>query len=580
MKKIYVIILCAMTMWSCNDFLNVYPENEISADEFLYSEKDMEIYANGFLQRRLPAALDLAYADQYADNIVTRQSTTFLIGDNWRPESQTDWSISRWSQLRDANWFLNNIQKAKDMVSPEAYKHYEGVGRFWRAYFYYGAVRTWGDVPWYDHELDKDEVEEMYKPRDSREYVMDKVLEDLNFASTYCSIDPGMVASSTRITRWVALALKQRVCLFEAGWRKYHTELNLSHTAEKFYREAINAAEKLMNESPYSLVTGGDLKTQYRSLFNSDNLNEKEVIFGVAYKTGTRMHDLTWYTVSASAGASWQVPKQFIDQYLMLDGSRFTDKSGYETIPYTEEFKDRDYRLQQTVITPDYERKINGTLMKLAPDVWLSGYPLIKWIIDDDIHIGMATSANSLPFFRFAEALLTYAEAKAELGEMDEVAWNRTIRPLRERAGVNGAVPAEADPYLIAYYLNQTTDKWILEIRRERSIEMISEQVRYDDIMRWKLGPLVAQTWKGLYIPALDTGFDLNGNGTIDLTVSETGTASRNRIVLGTAYRLSNGTSGNLEYVLNRLWLDKKYLRPVPASAIQMNPNLTQNPGW
>ena len=121
MKKIFVIITSAMILGSCKDFLTVYPENDISSDQFLYSEKDMEIYANGFIQRRLPDGLGQAYADQYADNIVTRSSTTFLIGNSWRPEDQGGWSTSNWGELRDANWFLDNIQKAKDLVSPEVY---------------------------------------------------------------------------------------------------------------------------------------------------------------------------------------------------------------------------------------------------------------------------------------------------------------------------------------------------------------------------------------------------------------------------------------------------------------------------
>lgn len=585
MKKLFVILTSAVMLYSCSDFLIVYPENNLSSEEFLYSEKDMEIYVNGFLQRYLPDAIGTAYADQYADNVVTRGSTTFLIGNSWRPEDQGGWSggnTGKWAQLRDANWFLDNITKGKGGVSAEVYNHYEGVGRFWRAYFYYDMVRTFGNVPWYDHELDIADTAALYKPRDSREFVMDKVLEDLNFASTYCSTDAKVVISSTRITRWVALAFKARVCLFEGTYRKYHTELNLASSAEKFLREAMNACEVLMNESPYKLVTGGDVKTQYRSLFNSDNLSQTEVILGVAYKTDLRMHNLTWYTLSASAGSSWSLTKQFVDQYLMLDGSRFTDKTGYQTMSFGDEFKDRDNRLQQTVISPDYQRKVNGTLKKVAPDVWLSGYQLIKWIIDDDVHVGKSTSANSLPLLRFAEALLTYAEAKAEMGEMDETVWNKTIRPLRERAGVNGNVPAVYDPYLAAYYRNQTTDKWILEVRRERSIEMASEQVRYDDIMRWKLGELLAQDWQGIYIAEKDKDYDLNGDGAIDLTVSDTGSASSTRVVLGTTYKLSEGNSGYLmyNYNLGRSWLDKKYLRPIPASALQMNPALGQNPGW
>jgi len=191
--------------------------------------------------------------------------------------------------------------------------------------------------------------------------------------------------------------------------------------------------------------------------------------------------------------------------------------------------------------------------------------------------------------FRYAEVLLNYAEAKAELGEFDAPEWNKSIKLLRERAGVNGAIPADYDPYLAEYYLNQTTDKWLLEIRRERTIELVHENLRYDDLMRWKLGPLLAITWKGIYFAQKNTPYDLNNDGIMDVAVVDAEPPASSKVpgvvyvVLGSSYKLSNGNSGNLEFGFNqgRLWLDKKYLRPVPNTAIQVNPNLKpQNPGW
>jgi hypothetical protein len=147
---------------------------------------------------------------------------------------------------------------------------------------------------------------------------------------------------------------------------------------------------------------------------------------------------------------------------------------------------------------------------------------------------------------------------------------------------VNGSIPASYDPYLAAYYLNRTTDKWILEVRRERCVEMASEQVRFDDLMRWKLGELIELPWYGIYIGAKDVAYDLNGDGTPDLTVSDSGSASITRVVLGSGYRLSNGDHGYLEYgyTIDRQWTDRKYLRPIPTAALQVNPALGQNPGW
>lgn len=145
-------------------------------------------------------------------------------------------------------------------------------------------VRTFGDVPWYETTLDVDNRDELYKPRDKREVVMDKILEDLDFACTNCSTDKTLTESSTLITKWVALALKSRICLFEGTYRKYHTELGLQSSAEKFLRASITASEELMTKGPYKLLNTGDVETQYRSLFTSEELNTTEVIWGIAFK--------------------------------------------------------------------------------------------------------------------------------------------------------------------------------------------------------------------------------------------------------------------------------------------------------
>ncbi|MDR1335903.1 MAG: RagB/SusD family nutrient uptake outer membrane protein [Tannerella sp.] len=589
MKKILCVAATALLFAACTDFLTVSPENDMTEDAFFKTEKDLELYANGLLNKYLPGADEIAFADQHADNVATRSSTTFLIGDSWRPEDQGGWgdgASGKWAQLRDANWLLDRLPRVKGLVPDDVYSHYTGVGRFWRAYFYYSMVRTFGDVPWYDHELDRNETDELYKGRDSRELVMDNVLDDLNFASTYCSTDARMVTSSTRITRWVALAFKARVCLFEGTYRKYHPELNLTASSEKFLREAVDACETLMSESPYQLETGGSVDTRYRSLFNGDDLNEKEVILGAVFRAGVRMHEITWKMFSATYGANWSLTRQFVNQYLMRDGSRFTDRAGYETMSFADEFANRDCRLQQTVISPGYRRRVNGADAGVAPNFTMNftGYQLVKWAIDDEVHVGKATSANSLPVFRYAEVLLNYAEAKAELGEMGDAEWDKSVKLLRERAGVASVVPATHDPYLAQYYNSQTTDRWILEVRRERGVELAFEQLRYDDIMRWKMGDLIEKPWQGVYIAALDQGYDFNGDGTVDLTVSRSGNASATRVKIDdSTFRLSNGDSGYLTYGqhLNRMWLDKKYLRPVPASAVLVNPNLLpNNPGW
>ena len=185
--------------------------------------------------------------------------------------------------------------------------------------------------------------------------------------------------------------------------------------------------------------------------------------------------------------------------------------------------------------------------------------------------------------------MLNYAEAKAELGECDETVWNATIKPLRERAGVEGKIPVTYDPYVAAYFKNQTMDKWVLEVRRERGVELAFEGVRYDDIMRWKQGDLIENVWQGIYIPQKGEAYDLNGDGIKDVAVVDKEPPASEKIkgvqyvVIGKTNRLSEGDHGYIEFGFSqgRKWDDKKYLRPIPLTATQINPALLpQNPGW
>lgn len=592
MKKYWLIGLYALALTSCDSFLNCEPEDSFSSEGFLESESDLRLYTNGFLQSFLPSEETIAWGgDQYADFCATRSSTTFLIGDTWDDTQQGGWGTGDWGDLRQINYFLDNLPNANGKVTDAIYLHNEGVGRFWRAYFYYGMVRTFGDVPWYETTLDVDNRDELYKPRDKREVVMDKILDDLDFACTNCSTDKALTESSTLITKWVALALKSRICLFEGTYRKYHTELGLQNSAEKFLRASIAASEELMTKGPYKLLNTGDVETQYRSLFTSEELNTTEVIWGIAFKKDLRMHSITWKLFSASFGANWSLVRPFVNMYLMRDGNRFTDRTDYTTMQYMDEFQNRDCRLMQTVISPSYQRKISGTVKPDAPNFSMTstGYQLIKWAIDDDVHVGKATANNSIPIFRYAEVLLNYAEAKAELGECDETVWNATVKPLRERAGVEGKIPATYDPYVAAYFKNQTTDKWVLEVRRERGVELAFEGVRYDDIMRWKQGALLENVWQGIYIPQKGEAYDLNGDGVKDVAVVDKEPAAGDKIkgvqyvVIGKTNRLSEGDHGYIEFGFSqgRKWDDKKYLRPIPLTATQINPALLpQNPGW
>ena len=223
-----------------------------------------------------------------------------------------------------------------------------------------------------------------------------------------------------------------------------------------------------MTSKKYSLVSDpANVSTQYRKLFTSESVFTQEVIWARVYNAELNAtHNLNSNFIVQQYG-SYSLTKQFINTYLNLDGSRFTDKPGYEKTAFIDEFENRDYRLMQTVRYPGYTRKNNGTDTRYAPDFGycVTGYQPIKWVIDDtSLDSNTSPCSTSIPIIRYAEILLTYAEAKCELDEFDETVWNETIKPLRERAGVDGTMPATADPYMIEYFLGTVTDNALLEI--------------------------------------------------------------------------------------------------------------------
>ena len=526
---------------------------------------------------------------------------------NVSPDNQGGWTESSWTNLRRVNYMLDNMHRCRGRVSDEVYNHYEGVARFWRAWFYYDKVRTFGAVPWYDFTISASDKEALTKPRDSREYVMDKVLEDLTFASTYCLADAKYTKGSALINKWVALAFKSRVCLYEGTFRKYHSaravvrqavaERRLQRRQQVPARSRRGSQGDHGQRSPFSLVTG-DVKTAYRSLFTSAGLLTQEVIFGREYsKELSAFHETSWYYYSPTYGTKIAMTKKFMNTYLTTKGTPFTDIDGYKTVDFIHEFDGRDARMAQTVISPSYQMKISGRTVPYSPNwkVTRTGYHPIKWSIDDDADnvLSKAASWNSLPIIRYAEVLLNYAEAKAELGEMDAAVWDQTIAPLRSRAGVTSVIPAKADPYMEAYFLNTVTDKWILEVRRERGIELCLEMgLRWDDDMRWHMGDLLTSDnnpWTGIYIGSTSYTYDYTGLSTDDNGdpvpdfYIRPGEDTEHSIAIsntGANQTFSLNGEGNIVWEYRRVWSEKKYLRPIPLTAITRNPNLEQNALW
>lgn len=388
--------------------------------------------------------------------------------------------------------------------------------------------------------------------------------------------------------------------MYEATMRKYHpvdpstNRAWTAHESNMYLRECIKACEEIISSGIYTINdVPNKRQTQYRDLFtNADacGVYGNEFIWARDYDLSLMVtYAINNYMINPQH-ANYAFTRQFINSYLMLDGTPFTSKySDYNNVDFTTECQDRDYRLAQTIRTPGFTRDQGTTYW--APDVKFSktGYQPVKWLTDDsNKDTNVSAIASDVPLMRYAEILLAYAEAKAELGEMTEEIWNETIKPLRERAGVKSIYPTIADPYMVEYFQNKVSDPYILEVRRERGIELTMENSRYDDIIRWRQGELFARPWMGLWISAVEWPLDLNNDGTPETIVTTNGSliSTLNILMIDGAsqagHKLSEGTYGNIlpATALQRNWADYKYLKPVPTTAIQENPNLTQNPGW
>ena len=590
--KIVLLSGCLSIIASCSDYLDKTSPSKIEAGEWFYNENSLVIYTNGFINSYTPSVASLTHGDSDADYVARISQSSFYTG-SWTPNDQTGWSISDWKGIYNVNYFLKHMRETPG-VEERVLNHYEGVGRFRRAWHYFNKVQAFGAVPWYSEPIDPEDNESLYKKKDSREYVMHMVLEDLKYASENCLTDEKYVNHGV-INGYIVNAFKSRVCLYEGTYRKYHNVdpstqkpwTNEYESYEDFLNECVSAAEMVMISQVYQIKNNpANINTQYRSIFTTEKVDYSEILWAREYINGTVMHPTTWHFNSSTAGSCWSMTKDFLNTYLNRDGTRYTDDPDYKVKQYIEELSDkRDARISQTIITPSYKKKQNGVLAGYVPNfnVTRTGYQIVKFNIDDSSLESTSTSYNSIPILRYAEVLLNYAEAKAELGTFTEVDWGETIALLRSRAGVDPSVPADADPYMIWYFDNTITDKWLLEIRRERGIEMYLENLRYDDLMRWHLGHLIERPWRGVYCPE-GTMQPLNNEKTKFVSFVETKTSfdeNTQYLVSSENKYISLDSDNCLVFEqAKRVWSEKMYLRPIPQSAIDMNQNLEQNPLW
>lgn len=579
---------------SCNDsFMDRQPHTEIGVDSYFNTERDLQMYCYGLVNTP-----GYSYdSDEGTDDQATTSNVevkNIMLSPN--PTSVTINAGWDWERLYDINFFLANCDRAN--VTPDVLAHYQGVARFYRAEFYMDKVKTYSDVPWYDKVLTTDDPD-LYKARDSRDYVVGKIFEDYRFAAEHVQADQPQGA----VNKWIVLSMMARHALYEGTYRKYHDELNLQQTAADYLRMAADAAWQVMQEGGFSIYNTGHPYEDYSTLFNSPDLT-----------TNPEMIQAHYYENDVAENGFWAymfgnyIPcptKDLVQAYLMKDGSYYSSQPDYRTRQFVDEFKDRDPRIYQTLAYPGWEL-VNTMTYATGAGIYVqelnknfSGYHQIKGFInnkDENYYVGI-----DFPVIRYAEVLLTYAEAKAELGELTQDVLDQTVNLLRDRAGMpHLQMNPPVDPVMAEAFPG--VGSTLLEIRRERRVELAFEGFRFDDLMRWHAGKLLEHEPEGLYFPSLGK-FDLTGDGIEDICLipssqsipaeedKETNALGEKLVYYragtiddqnATVY-LSDGDHGTIQTIkdMGTFQEPKFYYRPIPRHEMDLNPNLgPQLFGW
>lgn len=551
MKLKYMIYMStALLTTGCNDaFLERAPQS-LNDQTFWSTANDLKTYANGFYGL-IPAGVS-NLDDTNSDTQVPNSINTFLWGQYTVPTEGGAWSQSNWSTIRKLNYFMTHYQNAQGTEAE--INTYVGEIRFFRALQYFDKIKTLGDVPWLDKDLNVDS-KELYGPKTARNEVAKKIIEDLDFAIRW--LPEAGSEEANRLNKDIARHVKARVCLHEGTYYKYHTELKYTNEADGLLQQAVEASNDLIISGKYEIYNTGHPESDYHNLFTMDDKsNLKEAILYIDYIEDKRMHNMSHGTLEANAGFS----KDFVDCILYDDGL----PKGLTTQPTTdntiaEEMAGRDPRFSQLIkndayLTDEEKEKANYD-DNYVDKFHLTGYHTIKGYIPD-LPSGYYVEFTDGIAYRYAETLLINAEAKAELKTLTQDDLDNTINKLRDRAGMPHLKKEVGftDPNWPDY--GYTLSAILQEIRRERRVELAGEGFRFDDLCRWKAGHLLdnVMTYVGKKL----------SNGKYAIVYP-------------------NYTNDNLSYQegKSRKWDDKMYLYPIATGELQRNPQLLpQNPGW
>ena len=583
-----MVAMSALLISCDKDFLERYPLDQVTEPDFFKKASDLQIYMNRFYangntggagnlfpvtsQNSRPT--DGIADDMNSDVMIGQELSARLIGNR----SITAGSSWGYNEIRTLNYFFANYERCE--ASYEQYKQYLGEAYFFRAWLYFRMLRSVGDVPWHDKVLGTSSPE-LYDPRTPRHIVVDNILADLDEAVKHLSDAKG--SGYERINKWIALLIQSRIALYEGTWHKYHTGSSpfapTVSDPNKYLRKSAEAAEAVINSGLYDVyqsADGGDPDMDYYRLFGlPDYSNNREVMFWHRFSTAQGLPNPCMFYFN-EAPVNRGFTKYFADSYLCKDGNPISVSplfQGWNTL--SDEATNRDPRFQQTIWTPEAiwkieKSKINGAdsivywqkaleIMNSSSRMFApTGYcPRKVYHEDMQLH-STSTEEYPLIIYRYAEVLLNFAEAKAELGQITQNDLDISINKLRGRVDMP---PLKIDN--ITYDPNWDFPDLlpvINEIRRERSVELINEGFRWYDIQRWAAATelIVNKRPKGAKSAQFPPHtYPVDANGFLD------------------PYMNADALVNGFQFKINRDYLD-----PIPVNQIELNSALKQNPNW
>jgi hypothetical protein len=543
--SLYIIAACFFIV-SCEKKLDLVPRDQISDPSFWQKPEDFKLAANDFYYGLNEG---LFYEDLKSDIAFGSGANAYSNG-SYLPQANSDLWDNAYENIRSVNYLL---QKANESSLGSEIDAPVGEARFFRAYYYFNLVKSFGGVPLVDTVLDVNS-DKLYIGQSTQFELADFMIADLQDAAAKLPAQSTLPGEDMgRVTKGAALALMARIGLYMGTWAKFHGEGD----ATKYLNIAIDAAEELIASNEYELFKGrGDDSYKYLFLLPGDD--SKEVILAKRFYLNRITHNWTrelWFNAVVPT-------KNMADQYLAQDGLPVTKSplfQGYSTL--TSEFQNRDPRMSMTFIVPGSSIFFEGGILQptfpgfTGTNATRTGY-MIRKFLEETLDATQFRGEYDYKEFRYAEVLLVLAEALYERdGSISDGDLNRTINLLRERVNM----PGLTNDFVTGNNLDMQQ-----EIRRERTVELAYEGFRRDDLRRWKVAETVMPVaLRGVKFVGseYETRYPDLKPGT-DIQVDQEG------FIVAEA-----GSSRNFQA--------KNYLDPIPLQQIQLSKgNLKQNPGW